>query len=92
MIDSRSREFSKGFLIALLLFVATNIYSYFMMPGASGLDDGFVTFGFPLSLYAYGGYWTHSVILWQGLLADMFLAGCASILLGWMFARRIRLP
>jgi hypothetical protein len=92
MIDSRSRKFSMGFLIALLLFVATNIYSYVLMPDAPSMSDGAVTFGFPLNLYEYGGFWTHSVILWQGLLVDLLIAGCTSTLLGWMFAKRPRLP
>ena len=83
----RSKTFRIGFFIGMLLFVSANIYSYYRMPNESSMDDGFVDFGIPFKLYAYGGFWTHSVILWDGLLADILIAVCVSIILGWAFEK-----
>ena len=82
MMSRRSVIFTKGFFLGLLLFLAANLYSYYRMPVSSTMDDGFVSFGFPFELYAYGGFFTHSVILWAGLIADISIAVCASIIFG----------
>lgn len=87
MIDTRSKIFRIGFFIGILLFVSANISSYYRMPTESSIDDGFVDFGIPFKLYAYGGFWTHSVILWDGLLTDILIAVCVSIILGWAFEK-----
>lgn len=96
MIYLRSKAFTFGFFGGLLLFVAANLYSYFRMAEYPSMDDGFVDCGVPFKLYAYGGFFGHSVILWQGLLADVLIAICMSIILGWVIERllfnRSRLP
>jgi len=71
-----SRKFVIGFLVAIL-FCAANLLSYYQMPEYSTMDDGFVSFGWPFSVYAYGGFWTHSVIIWTGLVGNVFVALCA---------------
>ena len=91
-----SKTFAFGFFGGLLSFVAANLYSYFRMADYPSMDDGFVDCGLPFKLYAYGGFFGHSVILWQGLLADVLIAICTSVILGWLIARfvlnRSRLP
>ena len=46
------------------------------MPAESSMDDGFVTFGWPFDVYGYGGFWTHHVIIWTGIIGNVFLAFC----------------
>ena len=47
------------------------------MPEYFSMDDGFVHFRWPFSVYAYGGFWTHSVIIWTGIVGNVFVALCA---------------
>ena len=71
---------SKRLIISLavvLLFSVANLYSYLRMPEESSMDDGFVEFGWPFSVYAYGGFWTHSVIILTGIVGNVFVALCA---------------
>ena len=72
----RSRKLTIGFLVAIL-FCAANLYSYFRMPESSTMDDGFVYFGWPFSVYAYGGFWSHPVTIWTGIIGNVFVALCA---------------
>jgi hypothetical protein len=55
-------------------FCAANVFSYLRMPAESSLHDGFVSFGWPFDVYAYGGYWTHTVIIWTGIIGNIFVA------------------
>jgi hypothetical protein len=89
----KSRTLTINVFIALLFCVA-NLFSYFLMPESSTIDDGFVVFGWPFSVYAYGGFFTHTVIIWTGLIGNVFVALCAGRILkrivdaGW-FRRRL---
>ena len=65
-------------LLVAILFCAANLISYFTMPAESTMDDGFVVFGWPFSVYAYGGFATHSVIIWTGIVGNVFVALCAN--------------
>lgn len=65
-----------GFLV-VLFFSAANLYSYYRMPEYSSMDDGFVYFGWPFSVYAYGGFWSHSVTIWTGIIGNVSVALCA---------------
>ena len=56
------------------VFCAANVLSYLRMPAESSMDDGFVSFGWPFDVYAYGGYWTHTVIFWTGIIGNIFVA------------------
>jgi len=69
----RLRRLPIGFLIAIL-FCGANLISYYRMPEYSTMDDGFVAFGWPFTVYEYGGFWTHSVIVWTGLVGNVFVA------------------
>lgn len=89
----RIRVFYIGFFGSLLLFVAVNIYDYYRM-NEPVLIDGSVKFGLPFKFYMSGGF-TGSAILWNGLIADVVIAVCASIIIGWaseqLFRTRSRL-
>ena len=76
VVRMRSRKFMVGFLV-VLLFCAANLYSYYRMPEYSSMDDGFVYFGWPFSVYAYGGFWGHPVTIWTGIIGNVFVALCA---------------
>lgn len=81
------KRFTIGFLGTLIWFAAANIFSYIRMPEYSSLDDGFVDFGWPLKMYARGGFWTHTVILWNGVIGNVLIALCASLLVGFVIAK-----
>jgi hypothetical protein len=85
----RSKTFMLGFFVTVLLFSAANIYSYCGMPAESTLDDGFVDFGLPFKVYAHGGFWTHSVILWGGLIANVLIAMSVGLAVGWILQRTV---
>jgi hypothetical protein len=72
----KSLKLPLSFLVALV-FCAANILSYYLMPEESSMDDGSVYFGWPFSVYAYGGFWTHAVIIWTGIVGNIFVALCA---------------
>ena len=64
------RNLTIGLVVGIALFIVANIYSYIRMPASSTIDDGFVYFGWPFNIYAYGGYYGHPVYIWAGLLAN----------------------
>jgi len=68
--------------LVAVLFAAANTYSYFHMQLYSTIDDGFVYFGWPFAVYAYGGYFGHPVVIWTGLIGNVFIALCAGRVLG----------
>ena len=48
----KCRKLTIYFLVAIV-FCAANFYSYYQMPEYSTIDDGFVYFGWPFSIYAW---------------------------------------
>jgi hypothetical protein len=84
----RSRKLTIGFFVAIV-FCAANLYSYYRMPEYSTMDDGFVSFGWPFSIYAFGGFWTHTVIIWTGLIGNVFVALSASRILRRVFEKSL---
>lgn len=42
------------------------------------MDDGFVYFGWPFSVYFYGGFATVSTVVWTGVVGNVFVALCTS--------------
>jgi hypothetical protein len=80
------KSFGIGFAIGLLPFIWLNIYTYDHMYEGS-CDDCFVFFGFPLYLYQTGGFAGPTTILWDGLIANVVIALCASACTGWILKR-----
>lgn len=66
------------------VFFAANLISYWRMPAASSIADGFVTFGWPFDVYGYGGFVGHEVIIWTGIIGNIFVAFCC-----YRIARRL---
>lgn len=60
----------------VVLFGTANIISYYLMPEYPAMDDGFVHFGWPFSLYAEGGFAGMRGILWTGLIGNVVVALC----------------
>ncbi len=81
----RTKTSLSAFLLALVLFIVANYYSYLRMGGSC--DDCFVSFGFPFPLWEEGGFVTVKYILWSGLIADLYLALSAGFLLGWVLKK-----
>jgi len=74
-------------LVVALFFCAINLYSYYRMPEYSTIDDGFVYFGWPFSLYASGGFAGVSGVLWTGLIGNVFIALGSVRSIDWLLAR-----
>lgn len=53
------------------------------MFGPPFLTDIARSFGFPFKLYVSGGF-IGEYIVWGGLIADILIAACGSVLLGWL--------
>ena len=62
------------------------------MPQYSTIDDGFVYFGWPFTVYLYGGFWSHAVIAWTGVLGNVVVALGAGRVLGWTLDALSRPP
>lgn len=77
MREMKSRTVAINLLFLALLCVV-NLFSYLRMPESSTIDDGYVYFGWPFTIYAYGGFFGHAVINWTGLIGNLFVALCAS--------------
>jgi hypothetical protein len=93
-MQMRSKTFTVGFLLGLVLFVAANFYSYSQM--YMPCDDCTMSFGMPFRIWQFGGFVSVAKILWLGLVLDVAIAVCASFLLGWalekLFGVRRALP
>src|SRR5262249_23398107 len=77
------KAFHLGFLISLLLFMWANHSSY--VHSHSVLDDGFVCWGFPFEMYQTGGLAGLTVVRWPGFIANLVIAACAGVCIGWIF-------
>lgn len=77
----RLRVLTIGFTTGLLFFFLVNLVSYGRMLRQPVLTDATVEFGFPYKLYMSGGF-TGEGILWGGLIGDVFIAVCGSVVLG----------
>ena len=86
----RSKYVAIGLLGSAAFFIAANIYSYLRMPASSTIDDGFVYFGWPFNVYAYGGYYGHPVYIWTGMLANIAIATIVGFLIGLPVAKLVR--
>jgi hypothetical protein len=86
--------YAVSFLIVLVLFIIANYYSYLQMKYPC--IDCSAEFGFPFRIWVEGGMVGVKRILWEGLLADLLIASCAGMILGWVvdntFVSRSRLP
>lgn len=88
-----SKIFAIGFLCGIALFIVVNLYSY--NQANPPCCDFSASYGFPFKLGSYGGF-AGGAISWSGVIANMFIALCASYILGWVadkiFVSRNRLP
>ena len=84
----RSRSFTLGFLVGLLLFAAANIYTFYHR---SSIVIGFYShkeFGWPFRLHrsSFGPiFQIPDEILWKGLVTDILIAVCVSAGIGLVF-------
>lgn len=80
----QSRPFNVGILCGLVLLAAVNYYSY-LISGKSQTSHSVQKFGFPFTVYEYGGSVTFERILWFGLIADILIAVIFSLIVGLIF-------
>lgn len=85
----RTKASAVGFFSALLLLIVVNVYSYTKMSEEECFDC-VKGFGFPFRLYESGTILHLETILWPGLLADVLVAVCVSVVIGLLcnFSRR----
>lgn len=86
----RSKTFTIGFLLGLASFIAVNFYSYTQM--SMPFLDGAMSFGVPFALWQFGGFVSIARVLWPGLIADILIAVCGSLLLGWALEKLFDVP
>jgi len=65
-------------LVVPLLFCVANLLSYLQMPEYSTLDDGYVAFGWPFSVYGSGGFVGSTFIIWTGIIGNFAVALCVA--------------
>ena len=85
----RDGAFHLGFVITLLSFSWLDYRSRLIAKTA--LDDGFTYSGFPFENHMSGGFGGASVVLWPGFIADVAIAIFASVCVGWVLMRVVRL-
>jgi hypothetical protein len=78
----RLRKRTISFFVAIF-FCAANLFSYYRMSKYS-IADGFAYFGWPFSIYGYGGFVSHSDYIWTGLIGNVFVALAAVRVLWWI--------
>lgn len=85
----RSRSFTLGFLVGLLLFAAANIYTFWRKQWSNGgICYTVKESGWPFRLHRSGfsicGTDNWDRFLWKGLVADIAIAVCVSICIGFV--------
>ena len=63
-------------LAVVLVFCAANFYSYFSL--YTPIFDGMRYFGWPLNMYAEGGFTGTKEVIWSGLLGNVVVALCVA--------------
>jgi hypothetical protein len=82
----RTRAYGLGFLTGGFVFALLNILSYRRVINAPVLlDDGVMSFGFPLEWYSFGGYVGMTYIHWWNLAADIMAGLFICLLFGRLF-------
>jgi hypothetical protein len=84
----RDKSFEIGCVSGSLPFIWLNILSYSHMYTENCIDCP-VFFGFPFYLYQTGGFAGPTIVLWNGLIANVAIALCASICTGWILKRSL---
>lgn len=77
----RAKAFAVGFISVLFLFVVANMHSFSQVPTGNCFDC-FEAFGVPLALGVHGGFATMTHLLLFGFIADVWIAGMSSFLIG----------
>jgi hypothetical protein len=82
----RTRAYALGFLTGGFVFALLNILSYRQMINAEAwCADCFMSFGFPLEWYSFGGYVGTTYIHWWNVVADIMAGLLICLLSGWLF-------
>jgi hypothetical protein len=85
----RGGAFHLGFVITLVIFWWLDYRSTFYVK--RWFDHSFIYSGFPLNRQRSGGNADPSIILWPGFIADVAIALLASVFVGWVLMRVVRL-
>ena len=81
----RTRAYALGFLAGGFVFALFNILSHRRMIKEAGCCDLFMSFGFPLDWYTYGGYSGTTHIHWWKIVANIIAGIFMCLLSGWLF-------
>lgn len=84
----RRKLFLLIFVFGMSVFVAANVFDYWRTKPPC--CDFSAAFGVPLALGRWGGYVGTVSIYWRGLLADIFIAGIASLFLAFVVEKLFR--
>src|SRR6185436_7618064 len=78
-------------LVVAVPFCVANLLSYLQMPQYSTLDDGWVVFGWPFSVYGSGGFATTTFVNWTGIIGNLAVALCGVRVLSRIVGGRMAL-
>ena len=91
----RSRSFTLGFFVGLVLFATANVYTSYPGYESGSQNNGVVAvteefdalkeFGWPFRLHRSGTILHLDGFLWKGLVADIAVAVCVSVCIGFVF-------
>ena len=81
----RARAYALGFWAGGFVFALLNILSYRQMINAGVCCDQFMSFGFPLEWYSFGGFVGTTYIHWWKVVADIIAGLFICLLFGWLF-------
>jgi hypothetical protein len=81
----QTRAYIVGFVIGFFVFVLLNIQSYRQMMRAVSCCDQFMSFGFPLNWYTFGGYFGMTYIHWWNVGGNIMAGIIICLITGWLF-------
>ena len=77
----KNKVFVVGFALGIIIVALLNYFSY-MYSDRPDISHAIHTFGFPFSVYQYGGYSYNEEILWTGLIGTILIAFGFSFAMG----------
>ena len=81
----RARAYALGFWAGGFVFALLNILSYRQMINSGICCDQFMSFGFPLEWYSFGGFVGMTYIHWWNVVADIMAGLFICLLSGLLF-------
>lgn len=86
-VNLSQKLFSVGFFLGIGIFVAANVYSYYV--AVAPCCDFEIPFGVPIPLGLTGGFTGGTRFIVLGVIADVIAGLLASLVFAWVFTKLI---